>query len=249
VRNLLVGFVTVLLLVALAMVLPGTLPPSVRDLVGIGPAPLGSPPEVSGGGSHRFLQHQPGDEGAPVAYSPCEPIRVKVNPDGADDPERAREIVLDAMAEVARATGLRMQYAGDSEDRPSWRSATKPLGSGAVLGGTQSALVSFADEDEVSQLEGRVAGVGGSASVRRNGVATYVTGQVTLDTDTFNDLLRDPGGAAVARAITMHELGHLVGLDHVDDERELMYAHNRGQLDFGPGDRTGLAALGRGPCA
>ena len=242
-RNLLLGLVTMLLLVAIAVVLPGTLPPTVRDFVGIGPAPLGSPPEVSGGGTYRFLQHQPGDDDAPVGYSPCAPIRVNINPDGTDDPAQAREIVLEAMKEVALATGLRIEYRGDSDDRPSWRSSTQP-----VFGGARPALVSFATEDEVSQLEGRVAGVGGSASVRRNGVVTYVTGQVTLDTDTFNELLRDPGGADLARAITMHELGHLVGLDHVDDQRELMYAHNRGQLDFGPGDRAGLAALGRGRC-
>lgn len=242
-RNLLLGFVTMLLLVAVAVVLPGTLPPTVRDVLGFGPTPLGSPPEVSGSGAYRFLQHQPGDEDAPVTYSPCEPIPVTVNTDGTADPQRAREIVLDAMREVSRATGLRMQYHGDSEDRPSWRTSTQP-----VFGGARPALVSFASHDEVPQLEGRVAGVGGSASVRRNGVTTYVTGQVTLETDTFNDLLREPGGDAVARAITMHEFGHLVGLGHVSDQRELMYAHNRGQLDFGPGDRAGLAALGRGPC-
>jgi hypothetical protein len=244
VRNVLLGFVTVLLLVAIAVLLPGTVPPAVRDVVGIGPAPLGSPPEVSGSGSYRFLQHQPGDRDAPVAYSPCEPLRVEVNPDGTDDPDRAREIVLDAMKQVSRATGLRLAYHGDSDERPRWRSSTQP-----VIGGARPALVSFATEEEVPQLEDRVAGVGGSASVRRNGVVIYVTGQVTLEVDTFNELLRDPEGAAVARAITMHELGHLVGLGHVDDERELMNAHNRGQLDFGPGDRAGLAALGRGRCA
>ena len=57
------------------------------------------------------------------------------------------------------------------------------------------------------------------------------------------------GGLEVARAIAMHELGHLVGLAHVDDERELMDAQNHGQVDFGPGDRRGLARLGRGRCA
>jgi hypothetical protein len=243
VRNFLLGFVTVLLLVAIALVLPSTLPASVRDTLGLGPEPLGTPPEVHGEGTYRFLQHQPGDTSEPVTYSPCEPIKVVINPEGADDEELARDVVLEAMERVALATGFQMEYHGDSEDRPRWRSTTQP-----VFGGADPVLVAFATEDEVPQLEEQVAGVGGSASVRRDGVLTYVTGQVTLETNTFNDLIGDPEGVDVARAIAMHEFGHLVGLGHVDDERELMSAHNSGQLDFGPGDRQGLAELGRGPC-
>jgi hypothetical protein len=48
-------------------------------------------------------------------------------------------------------------------------------------------------------------------------------------------------------AVIRHELAHVVGLDHVDDENELM--HPVGHPDavtFGPGDLTGLAELGRG---
>ena len=50
-------------------------------------------------------------------------------------------------------------------------------------------------------------------------------------------------------SILLHELGHLVGLDHVDDWTELM--HGGGEpniIDFGPGDLTGLARLGQGEC-
>lgn len=46
----------------------------------------------------------------------------------------------------------------------------------------------------------------------------------------------------------MHELGHLVGLALVNDPAELMYATTGVALDYGPGDRTGLAELGRGRC-
>jgi hypothetical protein len=243
VRNVLVGFATAVLLVSLAVLVPSTLPPGIRDTLGLAPSPLGTAPRVGGEGSYRFMQHQLGDARTPVTYSPCEPIRVEINPAGVEDEDQARELVLSAMERVSRATGLRLQYAGPSSDRPRWRSATEP-----ILGRADPVLISFATSDEVSELEGRVAGVGGSASLQRHGTRTYVSGQVTLDADTIDELLRDTGGPEIARAIAMHELGHLVGLAHVDDERELMNAQNRGQLDFGPGDLRGLAELGRGPC-
>ncbi|WP_302053554.1 hypothetical protein [Nocardioides panacis] len=37
-------------------------------------------------------------------------------------------------------------------------------------------------------------------------------------------------------------------LDHVDDAGELMDAENTGRTGWGPGDLTGLAVLGAGPC-
>jgi hypothetical protein len=243
VRNLVVGLVTGVVLVSIAVLVPGTLPPVVRDGLGLGPSPLGQAPRVTGDGTYQFLQHQPGDKNAPVTYNPCEPIQVEINPEGVDDEDQAREIVLSAMKRVSAATGLRLQYAGPSSDRPQWRSRTEP-----VLGRTEPVLFSFATSDEVSELEGQVAGVGGSASVQRDGVRTYVSGQVTLDANTFDDLVDQRGGHGVVRAIAMHELGHLVGLAHVDDERELMDARNHDQLDFGPGDRKGLARLGQGRC-
>ena len=244
VRNIAVGLVTAVVLVCIAVLMPGTIPPVVRDGLGIGPSPLGQAPRVTGNGTYQFLQHQPGDKNSPVTYNPCEAIQVEINPEGVDDEDQARDIVLSAMKNVSRATGLRLEYAGPSDDRPQWRSRTEP-----VLGRSEPVLISFATSDEVTELEGQVAGVGGSASVQRHGVRTYVTGQVTLDVDTFDDLVDQSGGLEVARAIAMHELGHLVGLAHVDDERELMDAQNHGQVDFGPGDRRGLARLGSGPCA
>ena len=50
------------------------------------------------------------------------------------------------------------------------------------------------------------------------------------------------------RAIVQHELGHVLGLDHVDDPGELMYDTSSGRTDFGPGDLEGLARLAGVPC-
>jgi predicted Zn-dependent protease len=76
-----------------------------------------------------------------------------------------------------------------------------------------------------------------------------VTGTVSLDAGQFPSILGRRHGPAIAQAIVMHELGHLVGLDHVDDAKQLMYPQSQGDvLDFAGGDLTGLAALGSGRC-
>jgi hypothetical protein len=244
VRNLFVALVTVLVLAGIAMLNPTGVPVEVRDLLGFGPSRLEDPPEVPGSGSFRFMQHQPGQPRVPVAYDPCQPIRVEINTEGTDDEHRARGIVLYAMREVSRATGLRLTYVGASTDRPSPGAPSR-----TVFGKAEPVLVAFADSEEVPELKGRVAGIGGSTSIRRSGWSVYVSGRVTLDSGTVNWLFRQRGGTGLARAIAMHELAHLVGLAHVPDESELMNPENGGRLDFGPGDLRGLALLGRGRCA
>ena len=47
----------------------------------------------------------------------------------------------------------------------------------------------------------------------------------------------------------VHELAHVIGLNHVNEPTELMAATNNGQIELGPGDREGLARLGSLPCA
>ncbi|HEY0889152.1 MAG TPA: matrixin family metalloprotease [Nocardioides sp.] len=56
------------------------------------------------------------------------------------------------------------------------------------------------------------------------------------------------GNPAAAQAVVMHELGHVLGLDHVPDPGELMHDENTGRVDFGPGDLEGLARLGATEC-
>ncbi len=238
--------ISALILVAMLFVGPGDELASFRRVLGIGQDPLGTPADVPEGGVYAFLQTQPNDSDAPVAWSPCREIRYQVNPDGApgsaDDAER---LVADAVAEVSDLTGLRFDYLGRTDRRPSWKDDFVPVGR------KEPVLIAWATEDEVEELEGDVAGVGGAVALSSGagGWMRYVTGQVTLDSEVYDELARDDeAGATQMRAILLHELGHLVGLDHVGSPAELMYADNVGQPDFGTGDRNGLVALGRGRC-
>jgi predicted Zn-dependent protease len=46
--------------------------------------------------------------------------------------------------------------------------------------------------------------------------------------------------------VLMHELGHVIGLDHVSDQSQIMYQTvTTKQSVFGAGDLAGLQLLGR----
>ena len=226
-RRVVVFTVTVLALTVIVVLRNGGL-----DAVGMG-----------GDGSYHFLNHQPGDPYTPVTYSSCKPIRVQINTDGLDHEDAAKQVVLSAMGEISAATGLQIAYDGPTDRRP-----LPPAMRSSVPGGALPVLVAFATTSEVPALEGN-AGLGGSGGVTRNGVETYLSGQITLNAETFNRLLDGPRGWGRARAIVMHELGHVVGLGHVRDRHEVMDKEGRGPLAYGPGDRRGLALLGKGPCS
>lgn len=204
--------------------------------------PLGTPPAVETGlGSFAFTAHQPGEPSAPVAYSPCRVIEIEVN--DATAPPAGDELLARALDDVSRATGLRLDVVGRTDEIPE---PERPRG---VAGHWEPVLVAWATAAEVPDLAGSVAGVAGSVAVEGNlGGSRYVTGTVALDAADLTEMLNQPGGHRQVEAIIKHELGHLVGLDHVDDPGELMYAENVGRADFGPGDLEGLAALGRGRC-
>lgn len=168
-----------------------------------------------------------------------------MNPEGA--PEGSIELVMSAIKVIEGATGLRFDYQGTTAARPQWEAETVPV----ILGKPRASpvLVSWATEDEVEQLAGNVAGVGGSVALAgSDGVRRYVTGGITLDREAFARIDDADTARAQEFAILLHEFGHLVGLDHVEDQGELMNATNSGRLNFGPGDLRGLAEIGSIAC-
>jgi len=232
--------VTIVVLVAVLALTPGVSGVRLRSLVGLGDHRLhhtvSTPP---GRGGFRFVRNQPGST-EPVSYNPCRPIHYVVNPSGA--PDDYLELVQQAVGEVARATGFEFEYDGTTDDRDF----------GHRGGGSRTStpvLVGWATPQEVPRLAGDVAGLGGSVAVERTpDHLTYVTGMVALDRDVFAQLDPKPQGFEHLRAIVMHELGHVVGLAHVDDPTQLMYGDNIGRTSFGPGDLRGLARLGAVDC-
>ncbi len=226
---------------------PGAAPDRPTPGVGAGPARLAvAPPAPAGGGAHGFLAVQ--DNGVtPVAYDPCRPVHYVVRPDSA--PAGGEEMVHAAMTRLSQVTGLRFVHDGATDEPPT--PDRQPFQPGRYGDRWAPVLVAWSTAEQDPALAGDVVGQGGSIAVSLgDGPRVYVTGTVVLDAGQFPDILARSDGQAAATGIVLHELGHLVGLAHVDDPGQLMYPETRvGVTDFAAGDLTGLARLGRGACA
>jgi hypothetical protein len=209
--------------------------------------PLGEPPNVATGvGTFTFAQHQPSAPDTPVTYDPCEVINVEINNTLA--PPAGDQIVRRALDEVSLASGLQFAVHGTTDRLPKKAGVAPRMG---VLGGDwPRVLIAWTTADQLPDLSGDVAGVGGSQAVKEplREHWHYVTGTVALDAPALAEILTRPDGDRLAQAIVMHELGHLVGLGHVDTPDELMHEDNLSLVTFGPGDLEGLAKLGSGKC-
>lgn len=204
--------------------------------------PLGTPPTVATGqGPFGFMATQPDDPARPVGYDPCRPIRYEVN--DAIAPAGSEGLIEEAVAEVSASTGLIFEFAGRTERLPQERH-------GFGRPGREPVLIAWTTPEQFAPLAGDVAGVAGSTPRRHDysGEHEYVTGLVALDAPALGQLLRTPAERALVKGVVLHELAHLVGLAHVEDPHQLMHPDSSVTVDFGPGDREGLAALGAGRC-
>jgi hypothetical protein len=210
---------------------------------------------VAVSGSYQFLGDQ-ADGTTPVAYDPCRPVHYVIRAKG--EPAGGRQIVTDAVSRVSQATGLRFVYDGLTSEGPSrQRAPYQPKRYGdrwapvLISWVTPTDNVDFAAADvKDDPTNYMVLGEGGSLSAGLpNQPRAKVTGMVMLNVPQLKNALQRPRGDKIVRAVVLHELAHLVGLNHVSSPSNLMNTEMEpGVTDFGAGDLTGLAALGRGIC-
>jgi hypothetical protein len=201
---------------------------------------------VAAGPSYQF-SHRQTDGKTPIAYDRCRTIRYVIRQRG--EPAGGNQIIIAAVSRISAATGLHFAYDGATSEGPS--RTRDPRQSQRYGQDWAPVLFTWSTAKEVSYLaEPGVLGVGGSQVARTHqGTAVYVTGTVSLDVEKLKPILREPNGRKELRALVLHELGHLVGLDHVSTKGLLMYHRmQRGVDDFAPDELRGLAVLGKGEC-
>jgi hypothetical protein len=165
-----------------------------------------------------------GTDGEPVAWACGEqPVHLYGVPSA-----QHRRIVLDALKKLDRRTRTRFVVEGEAPRSPF-----------DGLDAAQPVVIGFA------HFDAERAAYAGWSDVARDG-DRYVRGYAMANLDI--GYVGDPQSTDDRDALTsvlLHELGHLVGLEHVEDDSQVMFAGwNPSLTDFGRGDRKGLRSIG-----
>jgi hypothetical protein len=181
-----------------------------------------------------------------VRYDPCTDVHYVINP--ASAPAGAVDEVQQAFQRLGAATGIAFVYDGPTTEGHVPFGQRKTYQPDRYGPRWAPILVSWTTADGEPLLGGSVLGYGGSSSFwSGTSDEAYVTGEVVFDT--VQDGLRPGFGPGLTRGnLVLHELGHVAGLDHVQDAGQLMYPSiSAGAPDgYAAGDLNGLAQLGAG---
>lgn len=101
--------------------------------------------------------------------------------------------------------------------------------------------IRFTPDEDVASLAGNVVGLGGPTRLYMKS-RELVGGALNLST-----AYSKTASVAERRALMLHELGHVIGLGHSKDPRNIMYPIVSENNWLGPGDMIGAAILDR-PC-
>jgi hypothetical protein len=202
---------------------------------------LPAPATVSGVGAYTVLRRH---DGQPVTWDPCQPIHYVVRPTG--EPPGGQLLLDKAIDEVSKDSGLFFLDDGTTTEAPTPdRNPYQPDRYGKQWA---PVLIAWSSSGEFPDLQGDVVGLGGPIALDGKN-ARNISGEVVFDAPDITQIEATPDGATFTYDIMLHELGHLVGLGHVNDSTQIMNPVSlRPLAGYGSGDLRGLAALGAGRC-
>jgi len=198
-------------------------------------------PRVDGG--FRFLELV---GGGPVRWNPCDTITYAVNAAGATTSVRAD--LREAIRRVTRATGIEFRSVGAT--RETFIRAYERMRYDGVIRKAALILI-WVDHDDYEAIRQRLNDPRPSIAFAKTMAGLYADrdqyfgGIIVMDADATAG--RGFGYRYAHGSVLLHELGHIMGLDHVKDPDQLMYSGrhpNFGLRDYGSGDLEGLRRLG-----
>ena len=182
---------------------------------------------VTGNGSPSAWRALYGSKRRPYTWPSCT-LRYRIN--GAHMPATGASDVKEALRRISQVSGITFRYRGRTRTMPD-------LGRPQYPGRNRFVLAWSIDRDQLAGL----AGVAKAKAVNGRLRSGFV-----LINDQWSRSAPSGFGAGETHGIVlMHELGHLIGLDHVRDRHQVMKPGEQPAAVWGAGDRTGLKRLGR----
>lgn len=178
--------------------------------------------------------------GKPIRWNPCHVITYRVNLKYA--PANVMPDVREALRRITLATGLHFRYLG----KTSWLPRADYKG----WPGTSNTVIAWSPRDPMMpsfQWDSFTAGRGGPNTGRYVGKPWWREGWADFNS---HDNASFPAGFGKNSrgALLMHELGHMIGLNHAKSGLEIMYGGGGWTSPaavYGAGDMRGLHLLGR----
>jgi matrixin len=182
-------------------------------------------------------------------WNPCSAIGYRVNLTGA--PSGALSDVKAAVGRVSLATGLRYVYRGTTGLVPgtSMRSDkflnAYPADTQLVVAWANRGVSTYLPKGSTALAYGGWLSKGSAYRGYYPIAQGYVVARRDLDLPSGFGTGRSSGMLGTWGQVLMHEVGHTVGLDHISDKTQLMYAMTQRKVpNWGLGDLTGLKAVG-----
>ena len=186
----------------------------------------------------RFKDIDPAT-GEPVRFDPCTPVGYVVNT--AHAPPGSLADIHSAIDQTSEATGSELVYEGPTNEAPR---VNRPLLQPGRYGRRWPPLLIAWSTEDPSLF--REHGVGVAANVfvaNGTGRLVYVSGIIVMNAT--QQLSTGFGAGRTWGKVILHEMGHIVGLAHVEDAAEVMNPSVvSSPASWGSGDLAGLRRLG-----
>jgi hypothetical protein len=177
----------------------------------------------------------PGD--VPIRWNPCTPIRYVVNLNGYAD--RNLIDIDEALDRMTAATGITFLNVGTSTYIPTRSRPTDlPQSQALTRTGPYDLLIALGAISDSDLLGSYTLGIAGPSWVTSRGVTSYVHAAALFNMDLLDGV--EPWSSEGLGPVMLHEMGHVIGLGHFEDETQIMNPYATSVTAYADGDLRGL---------